>query len=285
MVKSKNACKHERHKRRYEMSRQSFRINNAFEWRTLRKSARHQIARDRATRLWIYPWITDPTGRFKRHYPEASLLGLPIELRQNIIYKAFDMTELSDMVKQPGKKGKKLAAQTKVIERELRQRRDKSLGIRMTQFESDSITMLHRRIGDFCCVSELIQTDMEYVGKLWKRDLDEQLEWQFPAPLRLPKDPVVCDSRGRMMNQTGMARNSKRLEGKLVKVKRPGKHAGRPPKCWRCEERHFDGDLVCPMARYNSEQWQQLSKKMGGWRNAIQPCSLFRATKILFADD
>lgn len=97
----------------------------------------------------------------------------PYELRQNILYKAFDMTELSDMVKQPGKKGEKLAAQTKVIERELRQRREKSLGIRMSQFESDSITMLHRRIGDFCCVSLLIQTDMEYVGKLWKRDLDE----------------------------------------------------------------------------------------------------------------
>ncbi|CAN9451661.1 unnamed protein product [Alternaria alternata] len=175
------------------MSRQRFRINNAFEWRTLRKSARHQIARDRAMRLWIYPWITAPTGRFKRHCPEASLLGLPTELRQNILYKAFDMMELSDMVKQPGKKGKKLAAQTKAVECELRQRREKSLGIRMSQFESDSITMLHRRIGDFCCVSLLIQTDMEYVGKLWKRDLDEQLEWQFQAPLRLLKDPAVGD--------------------------------------------------------------------------------------------
>jgi hypothetical protein len=140
------------------------------------------------------------------------------------------MTELSDMVKQPGRKGKKLATQTKAIEHELRQRREKSLGIRVSQFESDSITMLHRRIGDFCCVSQLIQTDMEYVGKLWKRGLDERLEWQFLAPLGLPKDPVVGDSRGRLINQTGMARNSKRLEGKVVKVKRHSEDCTMP-KC------------------------------------------------------
>ena len=59
----------------------------------------------------------------------------------------------------------------------------------MSQFESDSITILHRRIGDSCCVSYLIQTDMEYVGKLWKKDLDERLEWQFLAPFKSLKDP------------------------------------------------------------------------------------------------
>ncbi|KAG9186164.1 hypothetical protein G6011_02720 [Alternaria panax] len=97
-------------KHRRKLSKQGFRINNKFEWRTPRKSARHQIARDRAARLWIYPWITAPVDRLERRYLRASLLGLPPELRRDIFYKPFDMTELSDMIKQLGKKGKKLPA-------------------------------------------------------------------------------------------------------------------------------------------------------------------------------
>jgi hypothetical protein len=57
------------------------------------------------------------------------------------------------------------------------------------------------------------------------------------------------------------------------------------PECWKCEDRHFDGDSVCPMAKYDPERWQQLTKKKGAWRDAMQPCSLFKATKIVFADD
>jgi hypothetical protein len=39
------------------------------------------------------------------------------------------------------------------------------------------------------------------------------------------------------------------------------------------------------MAKYDPERWQQLTKKKGAWRDAMQPCSLFKATKIVFADD
>jgi hypothetical protein len=44
------------------------------------------------------------------------------EFLQRIFYEAFDMTELSDIVKQPGKTGEELAALTKVIEHKLRHR-------------------------------------------------------------------------------------------------------------------------------------------------------------------
>jgi hypothetical protein len=189
------------------------------------------------------------------------------------------------MVKQQRRKEEELAAQANAIEHRLRQRREKALGIRMSQFGSDSITMLHRRIGDLCCVSCLVLTDMEYVGKLWKKDLDKRLRRQFPVPVELPRNPNMDDSNGRLRLQNGTTRVSKSLQGQIVKVKGPGKHARRPPKCWRCEERHSDGDPVCPLARYNPERWKRLSKKMGGWRDAMQPCSLFKSTKMVFSDD
>jgi hypothetical protein len=63
-----------------------------------------------------------PVGCYKSQYPKASLLGLSPELTQRILYEASDMTEISDIVKQLGKTGEELAAQTKVIEHKLRHR-------------------------------------------------------------------------------------------------------------------------------------------------------------------
>jgi hypothetical protein len=275
MSKRKSDGQKARLKLRRELSRQRFSINNTVECRTLRKSARLQIARDSAIRKWIYPWIMAPTGRLRHSYPEASLLGLPTEMRQRILYEAFDMRELRDMVEHTENKGEKAAARAQARAHRVRQRREAFLGVAMSQFESDSITMLHQRIADFCCVSHVLHTDMEYVGKLWKKDLEKSLKWQFSAPLKLHKAAIVEP-----------AHIPKRRKGKTAKVKGPGKHARRPPKCWRCQERHYDRDPICPMARSEPERWKQLTKKIKEeWEDELQPCSLFIGTKIVFADD
>ncbi|KAI4947238.1 hypothetical protein J4E91_006588 [Alternaria rosae] len=216
-----------------------------------------------------------PTGRFRHSYPKASLLGLPSEIRQQIIYEAFGMTELRRMVEYTENKGALAAARTKEKAHKLKQRRETALGIPISQFESDCITMLHRRVADFCCVSHFLHADLEYVRKLWKKDLGKSLKWQFSAPLKLHKARTLST-----------AHIPKRIKGKVVKVKGPGKHAKRPPKCWKCEERHFDRDPVCPMARYDLEKWRRLTKrKREDWTDTTQPCSLFKGTKIVFADD
>ena len=277
MSKTKNHREKARLKRRRELNQKGYNIANTIECRTLRKGARKQIARERAVRLWIYPWIMAPTGRFRHSYPKASLLGLPSEIRQQIIYEAFGMTELRRMVEHTENKGALAAALTKEKAQKLKQRRETAMGIPMSQFESDCITMLHRRIADFCCVSHFLHTDMEYVGKLWKKDLEKSLKWQFSAPLKLHKAPT--------QETVDVPR---RTRGTVVKVKGPGKHARRPPKCWKCEERHHDRDPVCPMARYDIEKWRRLTKKKNkrdDWMDTTQPCSLFVGTKIVFADD
>jgi len=216
-----------------------------------------------------------PTDRLQQTYPEASLLGLPPEIRQQILYEAFDMRELRHMVEHTENKGEKAAIWAQAIASRLRQQRETFWGVAMSQFESDSITMLHQHIADFCCVSHVLHTDMEYVGKLWKKDLEKSLNWRFPALPKMHKAAIV-----------ERARVPRRRKKETVKVKGPGKHAGRPHKCWRCEERHYDGDPVCPMARSEPKIWKQLTKKMReDWKDELQPCSLFVGTKIVFADD
>jgi hypothetical protein len=215
MAKRKGDRAKERLRRRRERSKQGFAIANTVDERTLRTAARHQIVRDSTVRLWIYPWIMAPTGPSRRSNPKASLLGIPAEIRQTILYEAFDMTELSKMVEHVKNKGKRAAAQTRAREQRLRLRRERVLGMTISQFESDSITMLYRRIADFCCVSHVLRTDMEYVGELWKKDLEKSLGWQFTALLKLPKDPTMAT-----------AHIPKRQKGKGLKVKGRGKHAG-----------------------------------------------------------
>lgn len=84
---------HEASKRRRSRPFHKAPITNQHRQRTLRPPVHRRLARERAPQLWKRPWVSDPAWRSGRTYPPASLLGLPAELRQQILYLSWDMQE------------------------------------------------------------------------------------------------------------------------------------------------------------------------------------------------
>jgi hypothetical protein len=117
---------------------------------------------------------------------------------------------------------------------------------------------------------------MDHVRKVWQRELEEILE------LRAPKHSLVGDERILTNDLTAL---NKGWKGAVIKAKKHGRFGKRPSKCWRCNERHEDGDPVCPMAREDPEQWHRLTTKVGGRRGGVQPSSIFQGTKVVFGDN
>ncbi|KAH9869531.1 hypothetical protein IAQ61_006738 [Plenodomus lingam] len=70
------------------------RVAKQFPSRTLKPSARRQIHRERAPHLWICPGIEDPVNARDTSYPRASLLSLPLEIRQQILYLSLDVRDM-----------------------------------------------------------------------------------------------------------------------------------------------------------------------------------------------
>ena len=74
-------------------------------------------------------------------------------------------------------------------------------------------------------------------------------------------------------------------KGVVIEGKERGASIRRPGKCWRCMERHYNYDTLCPMARDDPKRWDKLSKRMRGWMPSESDTSLFRGTRIVFGDD
>jgi hypothetical protein len=159
----KSICTREPRKRRKALEKQKLCIASQVPTRTLKPSARKEIARKRAPRLYIYPGDKDPATRSRCDSPRASLLGLPMELRQQILQEAFDTKELENMVEQRRKIHQRLT----VVEMEARNRLKKSqervLKITLTPIQSDYITILRERVRELRSVSSFTYQDMEYV--------------------------------------------------------------------------------------------------------------------------
>ena len=117
---------------------------------------------------------------------------------------------------------------------------------------------------------------MEYMKKLWERDLGEHFRLQFPSEVDALKYLSVA---------TELAGLDTGRKGSIVEKESHVRVGKRPWKCWRCTERHVDGDLVCPMARDDPEQWHRLTRKARGRRNKAHPSSMLKVTKIVFGDD
>jgi hypothetical protein len=272
----KNSRTRAARKRRDNLQKQTFRIYDVLEPRKLRKSARKQIDRERAPGLWIFPWVMTPSGKFERAYPRASLLGLPVELRQRILYEAFDSNELGKGGVRQWRLRQGLSVTAKAAKNKLRQEQEKALNKTLTPLQSHFITMVGQRFIELRCVSQLIRLDMDYVRKVWQRELVEQLK------LRASKDSLVGDERILTNDLTAL---NKGWKGAVIKAKKHGRFGKRPSKCWRCNERHEDGDPVCPMAREDPKQWHRLTTKVGGRRGGVQPRSIFQGKKVVFGDN
>lgn len=116
--------------------------------RTLRRSAREQLERERAPRLWIWPWISDPTYRFGRVYARASFLGLPSELRQQILYESLDREELEWAPKEAKmEENTRMNLTMQVTARRGDLRREKAVRLSSSLSEVKLSTGLGRQIG------------------------------------------------------------------------------------------------------------------------------------------
>jgi len=246
------------------------------------------------------PWVTDLFWRSKRiTYPHASLLGLPAELRQQILYEAMDMEKLD-----------RTAIEAKEVRPDGQEIRDDELWnsstraqmteaitsgrmlarLQLTTREGSLIAGLYRRIGELCCVSPVTRLDMVVVRTLWQRDLNRQLNSQYTVHLDT-KLPTVAAGYEWVLNdeikKATKAISRKRSRGKRIMTSDHRKLGPRhrPSKCWYCTERHPAGDPICPMARLDPENWEKMTKKVGGWRASADSRRRVLGKKVVFDDD
>ncbi|KAF1849132.1 uncharacterized protein K460DRAFT_85628 [Cucurbitaria berberidis CBS 394.84] len=291
MSRAKNA--RDAQKRRRDLAKSTrLRIWSQPPLRTLKTSARKGIARERALKLQILPWLRDPAWRLEGcAYPgRATLLGLPPELRQRILYETCSVPNLRDELEAEHRRRKEsvenYASIGKGAGMDFKQTSAQELRkLALSRCEGGLVALLGQKIGVLCCVAPQIRLDMQYVMRLWQRDLEEYMEqnhinkstsrlltaaegdaWMFGSGIEAPK---------RKRKRRG------EIEGEGYKV--PGKRP-RAFKCWYCMERHLDGDPVCPWKKRDPAMWQAMTKKVGGRRGLAQQTSS-TGTKVVFDDN
>ena len=279
----KNARTRKAQRRRRALLNTPVHIGGHFELRTLKRSARKQLEEERAPQLWIFPWMdmVHLGGDRGRIYPHASLLGLPTEIRQEILHMSYSMEELeydTIVFKQKHRevarhhKGKQATWQKAVLEQ-----------LQMRPHEGDLVTILSRRIASLSQVSPIIRDEMKRVSKRWQTDLEMHLDRQLQLSLSAPKLPVVAEGYDWLFAPDPAQPTPKKKRGEVIKAKNlvSGRRV-RPPKCWYCTERHPNFDPICPPARRNPEQWEKMTKKVGGWRGKSRRKPTFKGEKVVF---
>jgi hypothetical protein len=237
--------------------------------------------KEKDRRLWIMPWVSIDAGRRGegRIYPQASSLGLPTEIGEQILYESYSIAELNQDVKELKQNKKERVAWAgdlpKLDKHKLHQ-------MCVNRFEGELVTTLSRRIGIIRQLSPLVNAEMEYVSKKWQPDLEGFLKRELRLRLHAPKLPIAADGyEWLLMPDVG---DSTTKEGQVVKAKgKKVKKRVRGQKCWHCNERHYSRDPVYPMARRDPEKWMRMTKKVGGWRAAERGAKLtFTGKKVVF---
>jgi hypothetical protein len=255
--------------------------------RTLTRSAREQMERERAPKLWIFPsdkFVYSVEGKATA-YPRASLLGLPKEIREQILIYSYSMEDLKRdtfAFNPTDKKAAKKVIKGGRLPLDLLGSKSSTLMAKVTanSKEDQLLEMLHRRIGDYSRISPAIRQEMLYVAEQWHDCVVRFLEQerhkranQPPIPaavLPAPGAPVERNSRGQIIKV------AKQKSGKKL----------RPMKCWDCGRRHHGIDPICPMARDHPEKWLHMTKKVSGKRAeaaASQPQTQL-LKRIIFED-
>lgn len=245
-------------------------------------------------------------------------MGLPTELRQQILYETCDVKTLGEPDSEiipstsssslenhliamfKGVRGKELEAlhpstTSPSLEKNLigmfKGVRGKELRAPHLNTRGRALlSLLGKKIGALCAICPTIREEMKFVGKRWHQELEVLLHGATGAglgKLRTAKAGLLAErTRWLQSNRLGvkMPGEEKKMgtvEGKVRKVK--GKKA-RPRKCWNCTERHRDGDPVCPAARKDPAKWMQLTKKVRGKKDYVGASSIFRGKKVVFSD-
>jgi hypothetical protein len=278
---------HRARRQRAQLRKSHVQIEKPFGIRTLKRAARKRIERERAPSLWIFPGDGRRNLAGIRAYPPATLLGLPTELRQNILRMSYSIEDLQDdvaAIHQEDKKRAKRLDWAKAMSPILIDKMGKAM---LTKFglrsqECKLIIALGRKISLLSCISPFIHQEMHYVGKRWHIDLKKYLEHDH-LRIHQPKPKVIPAGFEWLFNPGVGPLALPKKKSQVVKLKgRQSKQKVRPWKCWYCTERHFGDDPVCPMARYDPKRWQQMTKEVSGKRGkgGVEPT--FRGEKVIF---
>jgi hypothetical protein len=286
MASKKNTRTRKAEARRREQEKTKLRIGH-YELRTLKRSARKQVERERATQVQIIPWNDLPhsTGR---GYPRASLLGLPTELRQNILYLSYSMEDLerdTQAVHLTREERNLIWAGTTQSIPLGRMRAPMRKKFDLSPHEGELLTVLNRRTGALSLVSPRVHKELKYVRDRWKSDLDMYLERETKIRLETPDLPVVARGSEWLFAPNIALPQPKALKGQVIETEEKVlKRKVRPSKCWYGTERHLDSDPMCPMARSDPKKWKKMTRKVGGWRGRVHVESTVKAKKVVFDD-
>ena len=246
---SARAARHRRkrdvRKRREELAKQKLQISSGPILRSLKGAARKQLIKERAPTLWILPADINFRRSHCSDYPKASLLGLPAELRQNILLLSFDVRVIvsEEMYYQPRRyrdkprdfRAKKMRTVSKKLSNNPHQR---------------TMDRLNDKVAELCQLHRIVSDDMRYIGRYWQRVIESITDKKiYVDALKFPDfaKPVPIPMY-----------ESKRKRGRFVKGDdRPlkGKRSG---KCWYCTERHDTSG--CTRANENPQKWFQDTK-------------------------
>ncbi|KAL6710511.1 hypothetical protein ACN47E_008559 [Coniothyrium glycines] len=293
MTRTQNQPQRQRDKSQHKFETKH-NIKKCYPQRTLKRSARTQLERERAA-MWIAPWIANSQWRLEHNnYPRASFLGLPTELRQEILYMSGSVEDLEENLKDSRQKldmndeqlwrmnWSRLTTRTKISPKT-------SARLQLKPEEGNLLTLLGQQAAELSRISPTTRQDMEIVAKRWKRDLAQHVH--RTSKLR-PKDKlpeVATDDLWCLSDEV------KELVKLLTKKERKGETVMaqshrvpgvryRPRKCWYCTQRHFEGDPVCPLQRRDPAAWEKLTKKVGGRKARMHARSSMLGRKVVFGD-
>ncbi|KAF2681732.1 hypothetical protein K458DRAFT_420492 [Lentithecium fluviatile CBS 122367] len=225
--------------------------------RTLTYAARKKFRHERDLNNCICPWIRDePTFRLQgRAYPPTHLLGLPREVRLQILELCLDDTDVTNHMMTYWHCSK--------------QEQEKAIKWK-----------IGHRYAKLSAICPDIRMEMRYIRRLWgKRYLNSP-----PAPSTANADPTANSKDPRY--QTYLNGMRKKFKGKEVKMKlkqQPGKQTPwRPNKCWFCEERHPKYDRVCPLERRDTKRWWEVTKVVKKRKGAKRAAPAFVGEKVVF---
>ncbi|KAF2854002.1 hypothetical protein T440DRAFT_444062 [Plenodomus tracheiphilus IPT5] len=249
--------------------------------RTLKRSGRKQLQRERAPHLWIYPGLENPAYAATMIHPRASLLGLPIELRQRILHKTLEMEELEvaaaqETATEEEKQNELIAIRTL--------REDWLTSVAFTTREIKLLKAFSRHTVLLCSISPSVRKDMRWVRGRLRLDLISHMDSKRKRRTDVPHLPTVAAGHAFLAQRSLHTYAIPTKKGKTIqgRIKRGSEKKSRPPKCWACMERHTTGDPKCPMERREPERWLAITKRVGGRR--VEKQESLMGTKVVFDD-
>lgn len=255
--------KESRRRKRLAVSKEKLYISVQPRLRTLRRAPRRKLERQRAPGLWILSNDADfHFAEQERSYPRASLLGLPAELRQQILNSSYDKQPLTRNILEHLGEGP-------------HPRKHRKGSSRTPNHKHSATSSFRDRALELSQVCKVFEADMRWVRKQWQR--------RFGGAAH-QKIAVVTLGLSNVDMQPSLLHNRQRQTCEVILGDDRSVNRRRGGKCWYCTERHARGQPWCSEATADPQRWMQETRKRGGWRSIVPVRGAVSATKVVFGD-